>query len=93
MALKTIKELVNICERQGFAFQASVVVDIPASTPLITFLQTGDKPIIITSRKLSYDGSGINAFLYRDASFTGGAPIESFSVNDLVQKDAQSVFT
>ena len=92
MTLKTIDELVNICERQGFAFQASAEFTLSSSSPIETMFRTGDKPVIIYSRKISYDGAGLNAKLYRNATSIGGTMIESFSTNDLVQHDAQAGF-
>ena len=92
MALKTVKELVNICERQGVAFQASAEFSLASGSPIETMFRTGSKPVIIYSRKISYDGAGLNAKLYRDAASSNGTIIESFSTNDLIQNDAQSGF-
>lgn len=93
MSLITVDQIISICERQGFAFEASINFDLPTATPRVTFFKTGDKPVILYARRVSFDGDGVDAYIYRNAEFTGGGAAESYSVNDLIQEDAQSVIT
>ena len=64
------EEIIDICKRQGRAFEASVDAsgddEIAGGEALRTVFVTGDNPVIFFSRKLSYSGDGINAYLYRD---------------------------
>ncbi len=70
-----IEEVIDIAMRQGFAFEASTEFSI--STGLANATSTllknnGNKLVILYSRRVSYDGAGVNLRVYRDPVYTGG---------------------
>lgn len=88
MAYKKLEEVVDIAKRQGLAFESSAdfsgVNEIAANeTSKIVFV-TGSKPVIFYSRRLSFSGVGVNAFIYRDPVYTGGTvSIDINNANDV----------
>lgn len=92
-----LSEIIDICKLQGAAFEASVdlsgVSAIPAGESVKTVFVTGSKPVIFYSRKLSYSGDGVNAYLYRDPSYTGGTEaIDINNPNDINPQANESIF-
>lgn len=76
----TTEEIIDVCKRQGFAFESSVDLTIGAGESLKTVFKVGSKPVILYSRRLCYSGEGINAYVYRDPTYTGG--VESVAINN-----------
>lgn len=87
------EEIIDICKRQGLAFEASLETSVAANGLLKTVFVTSDKPVIFYSRKVSYDGEGLNGYVYRDPVFTGGTEtIEITNPNDINPQANESIF-
>ena len=71
----TTDEIIDVCKRQGVAFEVSVDLTLAGNGTLKTVFITGERPVIFYSRKISYNGSGINALIYRDPVYTGGTEL------------------
>ncbi len=73
-----ISEIIDIAMRQGSAFEASTVFSISVGLVNATstlFRNNSNKLIILYSRRVSYDGGGLNLRVYRDPVYTGGTVI------------------
>lgn len=95
--MRTLNEVIEIARFQGVSFEGSADFSganaIPAGGSIKTIFITGDKPVIFYSRKLSYAGDGINAYLYRDPTYTGGvALIDINNPNDINPQESQCTF-
>lgn len=89
----SMDEVIDICKRQGLAFESSVDVSIPSGGSLKTVFVTGSKPVVIHSRRVSYDSDGLNAFIYREPVYTGGSvTIEVNNPNDINPQPSQCSF-
>lgn len=97
--LVTIEDVRNICEVSGVAFETSAEISIGSSSDHYTLIYTGNKPFILYERKVSYDGEGFNAFIYRDpiiANITGGTLLEGSSFqnsNDFIDEESGITIT
>lgn len=88
-----LDEIIDICKRKGQGFETSVEASLAAGDSLKTIFVTGSKPVIFYSRKISYDGVGINTRLYREPEYTGGSQtIEAYNANDGNPANSESVF-
>lgn len=76
----TTDEIIDVCKRQGVAFEVSVDLTLAGNGTLKTVFITGERPVIFYSRKIGYNGSGINALIYREPVYTGGT--ESLDINN-----------
>ncbi|AUG84885.1 hypothetical protein Athena1_0040 [Vibrio phage Athena1] len=98
MAHKSLEEIIDICKRQGLAFEASAdfsgANSISAGESSKIIFITGSKPVIFYGRRLSFSGVGVNAYIYRDPVYTGGTPatIEVNNANDINPKTELSSF-
>lgn len=75
-------ELIEICERSGNLFEASNVYNIPSNGNAETIFKTGEKPVVVFSRKVSYNGGGVLGYAYRDSLYTDGTSIGTYCNND-----------
>lgn len=88
MTHRALDEVVDITKRKGLAFEASAdysgVDAIAADGKSEVIFVTGSKPVIFYSRRLSFAGVGVNAYIYRDPVYTGGTvSIETNNANDV----------
>lgn len=79
-----IQRVIEIAKRQGRRFGASATLTLTAGADTdddITLgnagysysgFKTGDRPTILISRRIAYDGDGVNAYIYRDPTFVDG---------------------
>lgn len=63
-------KIVEICVRQGLAFEGSVELSVDASATNQTLFVTGDSPVILYQRNIGFNSVGVNAFVYRDPTVT-----------------------
>lgn len=70
-----VEELITACEQMGNLFESSARFTLSTGQQLDTIFKTGGKPVIVFDRKLSYDGAGVDAFIFRDSTFTGGTDL------------------
>lgn len=97
MAHKSLEEIIDICKRQGFAFEASADFSganaIPAGGSSKIIFTTGSRPVIFYGRRLSFSGVGVNASIYRDSAYSGGTvSIDVNNANDINPQAALSSF-
>jgi hypothetical protein len=70
--------------KMGSQFEGSLLIDsLAGGASNDTFFITGAKPVIIKSRVVSYTGSGINATVYSNSTFTGGSTVGYFNATDI----------
>jgi hypothetical protein len=70
--------------KMGSQFEGSLLIEsLSGGASNDTFFITGAKPVIIKSRVVSYTGSGINATVYSNPTFTGGSTIGYFNATDI----------
>lgn len=74
-------EIIDICKRQGCAFEASREVSIPANGTVTSIFKTGNKPVVLFARDIGYDGVGVNAFAYRDPDLSSNGSLETTTRN------------
>lgn len=88
-------------ERQGVVFEASAILSLVAGanqSETITPTDAGysfasfkatTKPVVLFSRDISFDGSGVFAYVLRDPEHTGGTDFTSINnANDIKPKEA-----
>ncbi|QMP81721.1 hypothetical protein [Vibrio phage XM1] len=97
MAHKSLEEIIDICKRQGFAFEASAdfsgAQEIAGGESSKVIFITGSKPVIFYSRRLSFSGIGVNAYIYREPVYSGGsASIDINNANDINPQTELSSF-
>lgn len=72
---KSNAELIDIWERAGYVYEISVEYTLLASGKSLNVFVAGSRPCMLFSRQVSYNGVGINAFIYRNPTYTGGTPL------------------
>lgn len=97
MSHKSLEEIIDICKRQGFAFEASVdfsgAQEIAGGESSKVIFITGSKPVIFYSRRLSFSGVGVDAYIYRDPIYSGGSvSIDINNANDINPQTELSSF-
>lgn len=91
-----ISEIIDVCKVSGSTFVASASLDLTAADDdsddienlgggdggySFTGFRTGDKPVILYRRKISYNDDGVIAYIYREPTFVGGTIGGSPSTN------------
>ncbi|MNK82080.1 hypothetical protein D3C87_1018430 [compost metagenome] len=70
--------------KNGVQYEASALVTALAALASIdTVFITGAKPVIIKARQLAFDGHGLTARVYRGPTYTGGAAIPIYNLNEV----------
>ena len=80
------EEVIDIANRQGVLFELSVDFTLTAGAFLKSVFKTGSKPVVFISRKVSFNGDGVNAFVYKNPTYTGGAKVDTYNPNDINKK-------
>ena len=81
------EEIIDICKRQGRAFEGSAEFASTGNDIFKTVFTTGENPVILYSRKISFSEDGVNAYLYRNPTYTGGTAAEVNNPNDINPQD------
>lgn len=71
-------------KKLGVQWEASRILTIASNDPAnnaYSIIRTGSKPVDLKSRVLGYDGIGVIGRIYKNPTFTGGAPDALFNMN------------
>lgn len=86
-------DIIDIALRSGSFFETSLDQLVAANGMIYSIFQTGSNPVLFFGRELSYDGVGVNAFVNKDFTYTGGTLFTDFnSPNDINPKASTSSF-
>lgn len=76
-------QLIDVWGRAGYVYETSVDLSISSSGNVRTIFIVGDRPVVIFSRQISYNGDGVNLDIYRDPDYSGGTSLEYYNANDV----------
>lgn len=87
-AARGIKPIVALSEAQAVAkagrvFGVSALLTLASEASNESIFETGSKYAVVIARRQTFDTAGISLDVYRDATYTGGTPLESYNPNDV----------
>lgn len=70
--------------KNGSEFESSMFFDgVSGGAATDVLFVTGSKPVSIKARQFSFNGSGVNALVYKNSVYTGGTPVDVFNLTDI----------
>jgi hypothetical protein len=80
----TIQGYTEANVKNGVQYEvASYNAALAASGNVRTIFVTGAKPVAVKARLVSFDGAGIEARVYKGATYTGGTAVPYFNLSDI----------
>lgn len=78
----TVQSYIEANVKNGVQFEASAYIPaLAGGANNDTVFITGAKPVIVKSRQIGFDGSGILARVFRAPTYTGGTPVPIYNLN------------
>lgn len=79
----TVQSFTEVNSKNGTQYEASSrVLNLANGANIDTLFTTGNNPVLVKSRKISYNGTSFVARVYSGTTYTGGTIIPYFNLNN-----------
>lgn len=80
----TVQNYTEANVKNGVQYELTTFVTLPGSGTSSYIITTAGKPAILKGRSISLDGLGIKMEIFKDTTYTGGTPLQSYNLNTYI---------